>query len=159
MAAAIAACESQPCLENVWRMLQTFPCTTACSPYTMTFPGAETMKGGIMGDDCFLCSAGAPFFSVVATSGSCEANWGGIVSMGEASGVCVPCDDVVCGGRRNAVPLSAMARGLVFARCDSPGGSLVFLRMLPFVAIPVLGERIPRGESSEKRGQEALDRV
>lgn len=51
-----------------------------------------------MGDDFFLCSAGAPFFCVLASSGSCKANWGGIVSMGEASGVCVPCDDVVRGG-------------------------------------------------------------
>jgi hypothetical protein len=29
----------------------TFPCTTACSPYTITLPGAETIKAGIMGLD------------------------------------------------------------------------------------------------------------
>jgi hypothetical protein len=33
----------------------TFPCTTACSPYTMTFPGAETMNGAIMGVEYFRC--------------------------------------------------------------------------------------------------------
>ena len=33
------------------RIRRTFPCTTACSPHTMTFPGAETMKAGIMGLD------------------------------------------------------------------------------------------------------------
>lgn len=27
----------------------TFPCTTACSPYTMTLPGAETMRLGMKG--------------------------------------------------------------------------------------------------------------
>lgn len=27
------------------------PCTTACSPYTMTLPGADTMKAGAIGDD------------------------------------------------------------------------------------------------------------
>ena len=42
---------------------RTLPCTTECSPKTMTFPGAETMKGGIMGLDCFrrdLCLRGTP---------------------------------------------------------------------------------------------------
>jgi hypothetical protein len=29
----------------------TFPWTTACSPNTITFPGAETMKAGIIGDE------------------------------------------------------------------------------------------------------------
>jgi len=60
----------------------------------MTFPGADTMKGGIMGDDFFLSRAGAPFLSVVEASGKSEANWAGMVSMGEDSGVCVPCDEV-----------------------------------------------------------------
>ena len=27
------------------------PCTTACSPYTMTFPGAETIKAGAIGEE------------------------------------------------------------------------------------------------------------
>jgi hypothetical protein len=36
----------------------TLPCTTACSPYTMTLPGADTMNGGIIGDDCFLFKGG-----------------------------------------------------------------------------------------------------
>lgn len=30
------------------------PWTTACSPKTMTLPGAETIKGGAIGDDAFL---------------------------------------------------------------------------------------------------------
>lgn len=30
------------------------PWTTACSPKTMTLPGADTMKGGAMGDEAFL---------------------------------------------------------------------------------------------------------
>lgn len=30
-----------------------FPWTTACSPKTMTLPGAETIKGGAMGEDAF----------------------------------------------------------------------------------------------------------
>lgn len=32
-----------------------FPCTTACSPYTMTFPGADTIKAGASGEEDFLC--------------------------------------------------------------------------------------------------------
>lgn len=30
----------------------TFPWTTACSPHTMTLPGAETMKAGAIGLEC-----------------------------------------------------------------------------------------------------------
>lgn len=30
---------------------RTLPCTTACSPYTMTLPGADTIKAGARGDD------------------------------------------------------------------------------------------------------------
>jgi hypothetical protein len=64
----------------------------------MTFPGADTIKGGIMGDDFFLRSAGATLCAglvdVDVDVGSCGANWAGIVSTGEASGVCVECDDV-----------------------------------------------------------------
>ncbi len=29
------------------------PCTTACSPYTIVLPGAETMKGGASGFESF----------------------------------------------------------------------------------------------------------
>lgn len=38
-----------------------FPCTTACSPKTITFPGADTINGGIIGEDCFL-TMGVLFF-------------------------------------------------------------------------------------------------
>lgn len=60
----------------------------------MTFPGADTMKGGIMGDDFLRRSAGATLCAGLVEEGSSEANWAGMVSMGEASGVCVACDDV-----------------------------------------------------------------
>jgi hypothetical protein len=44
--------------------LLTLPWTTACSPNTITLPGAETMKAGIIGVDCFLSWAKSllPFF-------------------------------------------------------------------------------------------------
>ena len=61
----------------------------------MTLPGAETMKGGIMGDDCFLARTGAPFCRNVATAGTTEANCAAMESMDEASGVCVECVDVL----------------------------------------------------------------
>jgi hypothetical protein len=75
---------------------RTLPCTTACSPYTMTLPGADTMKGGIIGDDCFRFMAG--FMSVVegAADGILEANCVRAVSTGECSGVCVDCDVERC---------------------------------------------------------------
>lgn len=53
----------------------------------MTLPGAETMKGGIMGDDCFRSSAGAPFGFDVEMEGMSEANCAGMESIGEGSGV------------------------------------------------------------------------
>lgn len=53
-------------------MLCTFPWTTACSPYTMTFPGADTMKGGIMGDDCLRSNRGAPLVVDVVVEGIAE---------------------------------------------------------------------------------------
>jgi hypothetical protein len=63
----------------------------------MTFPGAETMKGGIMGDDCFLSSPGArPEVDVVA-DGIAEASCAGMEFTGDCSGVCVECDAVLCG--------------------------------------------------------------
>jgi hypothetical protein len=43
------------------------------------------MKGGIMGDDCFLSSI-------------LDGNWAGAVSVGEASGVWVACDEVALDG-------------------------------------------------------------
>lgn len=64
----------------------------------MTLPGAETMKGGIMGDDCFLLSVGAPSCRRAATEGSVGANCAAIESAGEWSGVWVECEDVfICG--------------------------------------------------------------
>lgn len=60
----------------------------------MTLPGAETMKGGIMGDDCLRSSAGAPFGFDVEMEGISEANCAGMESIGEGSGVWVECDDV-----------------------------------------------------------------
>jgi hypothetical protein len=60
----------------------------------MTLPGADTMKGGIMGDDFFLSSAGAPFCTGTDTCGSSGTNWVRMVSTGECSGVCVACDEV-----------------------------------------------------------------
>jgi hypothetical protein len=36
----------------------TLLCTTACSPKTMTFPGAETMKAGIIGLEYLRSSLG-----------------------------------------------------------------------------------------------------
>ena len=60
----------------------------------MTLPGADTIKGGIMGDDFFLSSDGTPSEAGLTAVGSSEANWVGMVSMGERSGVWVPCDEV-----------------------------------------------------------------
>jgi hypothetical protein len=77
--------------------VSTFPWTTACSPYTMTFPGAETMKGGIIGDDCFLSSAGVRLEVDVVAEGIAEANCAGMESTGDCLGVWVECDDVLRG--------------------------------------------------------------
>jgi len=56
MAAAIAAYGITSCQLKYlsWYLAgsRTLPCTTACSPYTITLPGAETMNAGIMGLDC-----------------------------------------------------------------------------------------------------------
>ena len=75
-------------------MICTFPCTTACSPYTMTLPGAETIKGGIMGVDCFLRSAGLPLTSGMTGTDTSRADCVGEVS-GDCSGVWVECVVVV----------------------------------------------------------------
>ena len=61
IAAAMAAWQGSVSTERDQRLPErTFPWTTACSPTTMTFPGAETMKAGIIGDDClrFICERG-----------------------------------------------------------------------------------------------------
>jgi len=47
----------------------------------MTFPGAETMKAGIIGDDCFRLITEVPLAG--RTGSSCE----GMLSMGDESGV------------------------------------------------------------------------
>lgn len=110
------------------------PCTTACSPYTMTLPGADTIKGGIMGDDCFRFRAG--FMSVVAgtADGILEANWVRAVSTGECSGVCVDCDVERCwtvtAGLGSAV--TSRLRTLQDARGEAKPG----LRRLPLTAMP-----------------------
>lgn len=94
---------------QMYTWFPTFPWTTACSPYTMTFPGADTMKGGIMGEDCLRSMAGLDGTALVL--GSSEANCTGIESIGDGvgdwSGVCVACegvrglrDPVVVGQRR-----------------------------------------------------------
>jgi hypothetical protein len=116
----------------------TFPWTTACSPYTMTFPGAETMKGGIMGDDCFLSIAGARVEVDVVPEGMAEPNCAGIESMGECSSVCVECDDVLRGWRLPVLGLTIITSWLRRASIPvaSRGASNVFLRILPLVAIP-----------------------
>lgn len=44
--------------KDIVAAIAAFPWTTACSPYTMTFPGAEVMKAGFMGDEDFLASPG-----------------------------------------------------------------------------------------------------
>jgi hypothetical protein len=49
-----------------------------------------------MGDDCFLMGTGAPSLDA-AKEGMLGANCAGMESMGEASGVCVECEDVLCG--------------------------------------------------------------
>jgi hypothetical protein len=72
----------------------------------MTFPGADTIKGGIMGDDCFLFRAGTPLFAEISSTGSSEDNWADMVSMGEGSRVCVECDEVVRGSRRAETDVS-----------------------------------------------------
>ena len=60
-----------------------------------------------MGDDCFLSSAGARCDVEVVAAGIAEANWAGMASMGECSGVCVECD-VLRDWRLPLCPASAM---------------------------------------------------
>lgn len=55
----------------------------------MTFPGADTMKGGIIGEDCLRCIAG--FVGDVMVLGTWGSNVAGIESMGDCSGRWVAC--------------------------------------------------------------------
>jgi len=62
----------------------------------MTLPGAETMKGGIMGDDCFLSKVGAPFLAdMVVAGGRSAAKWAAIESTAL---VCAKCENAVVRG-------------------------------------------------------------
>jgi hypothetical protein len=45
-------------LREIAAAIAAFPYTTACSPNTITFPGAETMNGGIMGIEFLLGERG-----------------------------------------------------------------------------------------------------
>lgn len=63
----------------------------------MTLPGADTMKGGIIGDDCFRFMAGATFVVEATVEGISGANCARADSTGECSGVCVDCDVERCG--------------------------------------------------------------
>jgi hypothetical protein len=85
----------------------------------MTFPGAETMKGGIMGDDCFLSSAGPRLDVDGVMEGIAEANCAGMESVGECSGVCIKCDNVLRGWRLPAVGL-AIILIVLYKQCQSP---------------------------------------
>jgi len=76
----------------------TFPWTTACSPKTITFPGAETMKAGIIGVDCLrlICDAGLcleplefPFRCVCLRPLLMLSTLTGIVVVGDVEGVLV----------------------------------------------------------------------
>ena len=53
----------------------------------MTFPGADTIKGGIIGDDCFLFRAGATFVVDGMAEGILEVNCARAELTGECSGV------------------------------------------------------------------------
>lgn len=74
---------------------RTFPCTTACSPKTITFPGAETMKAGIIGDDClrFNCERGfeagfsSPLICTRFTPLLSSSSWEGMSDVGDNDGV------------------------------------------------------------------------
>lgn len=52
----------------------------------MTLPGAETIKGGIMGEDCFRTIFGAPLVAGTGAAGIVGESWMGEASMGERSG-------------------------------------------------------------------------
>ena len=50
-----------------------FPWTTACSPKTMTLPGADTMNGGAIGDGFDFCPFRVDF--AIMEPFSSERNW------------------------------------------------------------------------------------
>jgi hypothetical protein len=54
------------------------------------------MKGGIIGDDCFLFRAGATFVVEAMVEGMLESNCACAVPTGECSGVWVDCDVERC---------------------------------------------------------------
>jgi hypothetical protein len=93
-----------------------------------------------MGDDCFLFRAGAPIFAAVSAIGSSGDKSAGMVSMGEGSGVCVECDEVVRGSRRATAEVSHALLCQGSGSRGAPGASLVLKRTLPFVAMPVVLE-------------------
>lgn len=62
----------------------------------MTLPGAETMNGGIMGDDCFLFRAGATLGAEDTIEGILEGNWARAGSTGKVSGVDEDCEVERC---------------------------------------------------------------
>jgi hypothetical protein len=93
-----------------------------------------------MGDDCFLFKAGAPVFAVAAAIGSSGDKSAAMVSMGEGSGVCVECDEVVRGSRCAAAEVSHALLCSGSRSRGSPGVSFVLKRTLPFVAMPVVLE-------------------
>lgn len=62
----------------------------------MTLPGAETMNGGIMGDDCLRFRAGATWGVEATSEGILEVNWARAGSTGECSGVDEDCDVERC---------------------------------------------------------------
>ena len=98
----------------------------------MTFPGADTMKAGIKGDDCFR-------FSGVERAGSnCE----GMVLLGDGSGVWVACE--MLRGNLRVSARRVGQRGLRLVRYTKskgrgapslPGGSWALLRTLPLAAM------------------------
>jgi len=61
----------------------------------MTLPGAETMKGGIIGDDCFRSSGGVPFVVGVTVRGISKANCAGDVSVYECLDIWAACDEMI----------------------------------------------------------------
>ena len=117
----------------------TLPCTTACSPYTMTLPGADTMNGGIIGDDCFLFKRG---LGDVEGAGEdiWEVNCARRGSAGEVSEAEEECDtercwcvSVTADPNQLQLPESKYLCNWCF---HSRGEAKLALRALPFTAMP-----------------------
>lgn len=105
----------------------------------MTFPGADTIKGGIIGDDCFLfnlfCFLPEPLTVVSAISTVRPSTallpfvWGGISSDGErelSEGVSIWSEVVLDDGEGNllvliVLPPNVLLVRLVIAQCAYPG--------------------------------------